>query len=111
MSNPFDLNALGPMMAGLQQNMARAQAEAATQTSEGQAGGGMVRVVVNGQMDVQSVRIDERAMADREMLEDLITAACNDAVRQSRAHMAEQTQKMLGGLPLPPGLLDGLLGP
>ena len=105
----FDLNALGGMMAGIQQNLQAAQEDAANLSMEGQAGGGLVRVTVNGHFEVQRVRISEAAMGDREMLEDLIVAANNDAVRQARDAMAVRAQGMLGDLPLPPGLLDGLI--
>lgn len=105
----FDLNALGPMMASIQQNIQAAQEDAANLSMEGQAGGGMVKVTMNGHFEVQRVRIAEGAMGDREMLEDLLVAACNDAARQCRDAMAVRAQGMLGGMPLPPGLLDGLM--
>lgn len=110
MSNPFDLGSLGNMMAGLQQSIADSQAAAANLEVEGQAGGGMVRVVCDGQFVVKSVRLREDALQDRELLEDLLVAACNDAVRKARDHMAEQAKSMMGGLPLPAGMLDDLLG-
>jgi DNA-binding YbaB/EbfC family protein len=96
----FDMNALGGMMAGLQ----KIQEAAAEARIEGQAGGGLVKVVANGRQDVLSVKIDESVMDDREMLEDLVTAAVADALRRSKEQMADQMKALTGGLPLPPGL-------
>lgn len=108
MSNPFESGALGSMMAGLQQNLANMQAEAEATAFEGQAGGGLVRVTATA-VDVKSVRIDPKAMADRELLEDLIVAALSDAQRQAREHVAAQTMGMMSNMGLPPGLLQGLM--
>jgi len=65
---------------------------------EGTAGGGMVRVVVNGRQEVLSVVIEPEAMEDREMLEDLITAAVNDAMRKSKALMEEELSRITSEL-------------
>lgn len=108
MSNPFDLGALGglgPMMAGLQQQMKRMQEEAEATEVEGQAGGGMVRVVATGAQTLVSVRIDPRLMDDREMLEDLLVAATNDAMRRSKEMVAQKLGALAGAMGLPPGLL------
>lgn len=110
MPDPFSAGGLGPMMAGLQQNLAAMQAQAEQAEVEGQAGGGMVRVVATA-VEVRKVQIDPRAMADREMLEDLIVAAMNDAQRRSRELVAAQTTAMMQSMGLPPGLLEGLLPP
>lgn len=108
MPNPFDPGALGPLMAGLQQNIARMQSEAENAEFEGQAGGGLVRVVSTAN-EVRSIRIDPKAMEDREMLEDLLVAALNDAGRKAREGVAAQTMDMMAGMGLPPGLLGDLL--
>ena len=97
----FDLNALGGMFGPL---MAQMQEAAEAARLEGSAGGGMVNVTVNGKQEVLSVRIAESVMDDREMLEDLICVATNDALRRSKEFMAEQMKQMTGGLPIPPGL-------
>lgn len=96
----FDMNALGGMMANIQ----RIQAEAVDARVEGQAGGGLVKVVANGKQEVISVTISDDVMDDREMLEDLVTAAVSDALRKSREYLAAQMQAVTGGLPMPPGL-------
>lgn len=106
MSMPFDPGALAPM---IQQMMQQFKAQAAQATASGQAGGGLVEVTANGQQEIISVRISADAMDDREMLEDLVTAAANDALRNVKAEVSAQLQQMTGGLPLPPGMLDGLL--
>ena len=87
----------------MQENMKKAQDQLALMEVEGQAGAGMVKVVMTGAHEVRRVSIDPSVMDDREMLEDLIAAAFNDAVRraeeQNKAKMAEIT----GGMQLPPG--------
>lgn len=97
----FDMSALGGMMAGIQ----RIQAEALEARVEGAAGGGLVTVVANGKQEILSVSISEGAMEDRELLEDLVTAAVSDALRKSREYLAAQMQTVTGGLPMPPGLI------
>ena len=79
--------------------------------AEGDAGAGMVKVRVNGRMVVLSCTITPEALAlgDREMLEELIKAATNQALDKSRQMMGEETAKLMGGMGLPPGLnLPGL---
>jgi DNA-binding YbaB/EbfC family protein len=89
----------------LQASMQRAQAEIATMEVTGESGGGMVKVTLTGKHEAKRVQIDASLMTDdKEMLEDLVAAAINDAV-----HKVEQTtqQKMSGlmsGLQLPPGM-------
>ncbi len=97
----FDVNALGGMFGGL---MAKIQQAADVAQLEGTAGGGMVKVTVNGKQEILSVSISDGVMDDREMLEDLICVATNDALRRSKEFMAEQMKQMTGGLPIPPGL-------
>jgi hypothetical protein len=87
--------------------MERLQVEAAAKTVEGSAGGGMVVVVANGKGEILSVRIDREAVRgdDLEMLQDLVTAAANDALRKAREVLAQEFSRLAGGLGLPPGLL------
>src|SRR5689334_8055765 len=72
------------------------QEQVGTSTAEGTAGGGYVTVKVNGRFEIQSVRISEEAMKlnDREMLEDLIAAATNQALTKVRAALAEESAKV-----------------
>jgi len=89
----------------MQEDMQKAQEEVANLEVEGQAGGGMVKVVMNGRHEIRKVTLDDSLMQDdKEMIEDLLAAAVNDAVR----HVEQQTQeKMSGvtaGLNLPGGM-------
>lgn len=73
---------------------------------EGDAGAGMVKVRVNGRMIVLGCVISPEALAlnDREMLEDLVKAATNQALEKARQALGEETSKLMGGMGLPPGL-------
>jgi len=88
----------------MQQEMQRAQEELAKLEVTGQSGGGMVEVVMNGKHAVRSVRIDPSVNDDLEMLEDLITAAVNDAVNRVARSTQERMAGMAQGLQLPPGM-------
>jgi nucleoid-associated protein EbfC len=98
---------LGNLMRQAQQMQAdlqKAQAELATLEVTGEAGGGMVKVVMNGKHELSRVSIDPGAAAgERELLEDLLVAACNDAVRKVDAQVQLRYAGMLGGMQLPPG--------
>jgi DNA-binding YbaB/EbfC family protein len=87
----------------LKAEMDRLQAEAATRTVEGSAGGGMVTVVANGKGDLLSVKIDPEVARgeDLEMLQDLVVAAANDALRRARELLAQEVSRLTGGLNLP----------
>ena len=87
----------------MQGNMARLQAEAANIMVEGESGGGLVRVTANGAMDVRRVVIDPSLLAagDKEMLEDLVCAAVNDALRKARQTLEEEMRKLTGGFNIP----------
>ena len=87
----------------LKAEMERLQAEAATKTVEGSAGGGMVTVVANGKGDLLSVKIDPEVARgeDLEMLQDLVVAAANDALRRARELLAQEVSRLTGGLTLP----------
>jgi len=88
----------------MQENMKKAQEELANMEVTGQAGGGMVSVVMTGRHDIKRVSIDDSLMGDdKEMLEDLIAAAVNDAVRQVEANTQEKMSGMTAGINLPDG--------
>lgn len=88
----------------MQQEMQRAQEELASLEVTGQAGGGMVEVVMTGKHVVRRVRIDPAAGDDLEMLEDLVAAATNDAVNRVEQAVQERMSGMTQGLQLPPGM-------
>ncbi len=89
----------------MQEDLQKAQEEIAGMEVTGQAGGGMVSVVMTGRHDVKRVSIDESLLKDdKEMLEDLIAAAVNDAVRRIESESKEKMASMTRGLPLPPGM-------
>ncbi len=79
------------------------QEEMAAKTVEASSGGGMVNVVMNGKQEVLSVRIDPEVVnkEDIEMLQDLLVAAMNEAIRKSQEMMAEEMKKITGGLSIP----------
>ena len=88
----------------MQENMKRMQEQLATIEVEGQAGAGMIKVTMTCKHEVRRVSIDPSVMGDdREMLEDLITTAMNDAVRKVEVMVNEKMSGMTSGLPLPPG--------
>jgi nucleoid-associated protein EbfC len=89
----------------LQANMQKAQAELALLEVTGESGGGMVKVTVNGRHEVKRVQIEPSVVSgDREMLEDLIGAAVNDAMRRVEAASQAKMAGLMGGLQLPAGL-------
>ena len=88
----------------MQDRMARAQEELATIEVEGQSGAGMVKVQMTCKHDVRRVFIDASVMDDKEMLEDLVAAAVNDAVRKVEAATQEKMSGFTAGLQLPPGM-------
>jgi DNA-binding YbaB/EbfC family protein len=87
----------------LQSKLTELQAEAERKSVEASAGGGMVTAVVNGKLQVLSIRIDPQVLAadDREMLQDLVTAAVNEAIRKAQQMMAEAMSRVTGGLKIP----------
>jgi len=88
----------------MQENMKKMQEQLATVEVEGQSGGGVVKVVMTCRNDVKRVSIDPSVMDDKEMLEDLIAAAVNDAVRKAEATTQEKMGSFTAGLNLPPGM-------
>jgi hypothetical protein len=89
----------------LQANMQKAQAEIAHLEVTGESGGGMVKVLMSGRHEVKRVQIEPSVIAeDREMLEDLIAAAINDAVHRVESATQAKMADAMGGLSLPPGV-------
>ena len=89
----------------MQANMQKAQDELAATEVEGIAGGGMVKVVVTCKYEVRRVTIEDAVLRDdKEMLEDLVAAAFNDANRKVEHAVQEKLSSVTGGLGLPPGL-------
>ncbi len=89
----------------MQAEMEKAQAELAEMEVTGQSGGGLVNVIMTGRHEVRRVSIDDSLLADdKDMLEDLVTAAVNDAVHRVDDQSKERMASMTSGLPLPPGM-------
>ena len=92
------------MMRQAQQMQDKLQQEIALIKVEATAGGGMVTVHMDGQKNLLSVKIDPEVAGDVEMLQDMIVAACNEAVKKVDAETKQKMGGMLGGMGLPPGL-------
>lgn len=89
----------------MQEDLQKAQEELASMEVNGEAGGGLVKIIMTGRHDVRRVILDESLMKeDKEMLEDLLAAAVNDAVRQIERRSQERMAGMTAGLGLPPGM-------
>lgn len=89
----------------MQEDMQKAQAELATMEVEGQAGGGMVKVTMNGRHEIRRVNIDDSLIGDdKDMLEDLIAAAVNDAVRKVEQQSTDKMSGLTSGMNLPAGM-------
>ena len=88
----------------MQDNMKKAQEQLAAIEVEGQSGAGLVKVLINCRNDVRRVTIDPSLLADdKDMLEDLVAAAVNDALRKAEQTSQEKMASVTAGLPLPPG--------
>ena len=88
----------------MQENMRRMQEQLGTIEVEGQSGSGMVKIAITCKHEVRRVSIDPSLTSDREMLEDLLVAAFNDAARKVEATVAEKMGSLTAGLGLPAGL-------
>ena len=89
----------------MQEKMAKAQEELAQAEVTGESGAGMVKVVMNGRHDVKSVTLDDSLMEeDKELIEDLLAAAVNDAVRKVEESTQDKMGAMTQGMGLPPGM-------
>ena len=93
------------MMRQAQQMQEKLQQEIALLRVEATAGGGIITVKMDGQKNLISVKIDPEAAGDVEMLQDLMVAACNEAVKMVDAQIQQKMGGMLGGLGLPPGMM------
>ncbi len=91
----------------MKEQMEKLQAEAGEKTVEASAGGGMVTVIAKAKGELVSIRIEPEIVNDNdiEMLQDLITAAVNDALGRGQDLMKEEVAKLAGGLGIPPGLI------
>ena len=89
----------------LQENMQRAQLEIAGMEVTGEAGGGMVRVTINGKHEARRVAIDPSLLGeDKDMLEDLVAAAINDATHKLEQASQAKMSSLMSGMQLPPGM-------
>lgn len=89
----------------MQEQLQKAQAELAEKEVTGESGAGLVKVTMNGRHDVKRVELDDSIMEeDKEMLEDLLAAAVNDAVRKIEARNQDEMGKLTSGMGLPPGM-------
>lgn len=90
----------------MQENLQRMQEEMEEMEVMGTAGGGMVSATVTGKGKLRRVTVDPSLLVadEKEVLEDLVVAAVNDAQGKAEARLQEETQKLMGGLPLPPGM-------
>jgi DNA-binding YbaB/EbfC family protein len=103
----MDMNQLFQQVGQMQEQMQKAQAELANETVEATAGGGMVTVIANGAGEIKQIKIDPKAIDpnDAELLEDMILAAVNEAIRSAQSLMESKLGGLaggaLGGLGLP----------
>jgi len=105
MINKGQLAGLMKQAQQMQDNMRRMQEQLAGIEVEGQAGAGLVKVVMTCKHDVKRVSIDPSLLADdKDMLEDLVAAAVNDAVRRVESTVQEKMAGVTAGMPLPPGM-------
>jgi DNA-binding YbaB/EbfC family protein len=105
MMNKGQLAGLMKQAQQMQDNMRKMQEQLATIEVEGQSGAGLVKVVMTCRHDVKRIAIDPSLLSDdKEMLEDLVAAAVNDAVRRVETTVQEKMASVTAGLPLPPGM-------
>lgn len=101
------MNNMGELMKKaqkMQEDMQKAQEEVAKAEVTGESGAGLVKIVMNGRHDVRRVEIDPSLMTEeKDILEDLLAAAVNDAVRRVEAHQKEKMSGMMSGMGMPPG--------
>ncbi len=90
----------------MQERVKKLQEEAGGKTVEASSGGGMVTVIANGRQEILSIKIDPSVVdpSDLEMLQDLVSAAVNEALRKSQDLMKEEMAKLTSGMGLPPGM-------
>lgn len=88
----------------MQDNLKRVQEELAVLEVTGQSGGGMVSITITGKMETRRVHIDPSVLGDAEMLEDLVTAAFNDAVNKANEESSKRMSAATAGMPIPAGM-------
>lgn len=99
-----DMGKLMKQAQEMQEKMQKLQEDAANATAVGESGAGLVKVTMTGRHDVRKVEIDPSLLQeDKEMLEDLLAAAVNDAVRRVEQLSKEKMAQLTAGMPLPPG--------
>ncbi|MGM0394080.1 MAG: YbaB/EbfC family nucleoid-associated protein [Thermodesulfobacteriota bacterium] len=98
-----NMNSMMKQAQKLQKKMLQAQEELATKTVEASAGGGMVKVVANGGQKIESIVLEKEVVDpdDVEMLQDLVMAAVNDALKKSQEMVSAEMNKLTGGLNIP----------
>lgn len=98
-----NMNSMMKQAQKLQKKMLQAQQELATQTVEASSGGGMVKVVANGAQKIESIVLEKEVVSpeDVEMLQDLVLAAVNDALRKSQDMVSSEMGKLTGGMKIP----------
>lgn len=101
---PGGMNNLMKQAQKMQKQMAEMQEDLKNKTVESSAGGGAVKVVINGERLITSLTISEDVLDDVEMLQDLIMSAVNEGIRQVEEMTSSQMAKLTGGMGLPPGL-------
>jgi DNA-binding YbaB/EbfC family protein len=103
MAKGLDMNKLMQQAQQMQEQMAKAQADLASETVEASAGGGLVTVQATGAGDILSIKIDPKAIDpdDAELLEDLVLAAVNEAIRSAQSLAQSKLGALTGGIGLP----------
>jgi DNA-binding YbaB/EbfC family protein len=103
----FNMQQMMQKAQGMQKKMAALQEELASVEVQGSAGGGLVQIVMTCKGQMRSLTIDPSLIvaSEKEMLEDMVKAACNDARANADKKMAEETQKAMADMGLPPGML------
>jgi DNA-binding YbaB/EbfC family protein len=102
--NPFgNMGNIMRQAQAMQDQLARVQEQAATKVAEGSAGGGMVTVKANGAMEIVSITINPEVLTsgERDLLQDMIVAAANDALRKAKDLMAGEMKAITGGMKIP----------
>ncbi|WP_406020568.1 YbaB/EbfC family nucleoid-associated protein [Succinivibrio sp.] len=103
MNNMFNMGNMMKQAQMMQERLQKAQAEIASMEVTGESGAGMVKVTMNGSHEVRRVEIDDSVFEDKEIAEDLIAAAFNDATRRVEVQSKEKLSAVTGGMQLPPG--------
>lgn len=103
--NPFDLGGMGGMLGMFQQRMEEMKRRSEDTVVSGSAAGGLVTVEVTCAYECTNISIAPSAAEDPEMLEDLMRAAMNEALRKARETTKQNMGELAAGLPIPPGLL------